>query len=143
MRMARICGMLCALSMMTACDINGLQPVSNSNAVITAPGDDGNGGAVVSSNAGGGLGNATGVDEQLLFAAETAYNVPAHAYVTADAAGQLSPAIKARVRPILIQAYARLQDARRLYALGNASDFSTAAREAIGLANSAKALLPN
>lgn len=84
----------------------------------------------------------TVADERLLYAAEAAYNVPAHAYVTADSRGQLPPALKARIRPLLIDAYARLQDARRLYNLGNAQNFRDAANAAIGLANSARDLMP-
>ncbi len=89
-----------------------------------------------------GVTSTTRADEALLFAAEAAYNVPADAYVTLNRAGQLPPAIKASAKAFLMSAYARLQDARRLYRLGNARDFRTAANAAIGLANSARAALP-
>ncbi len=89
-----------------------------------------------------GVASRTMLDERLLYAAEAAYNVPAQAYVVANSRGQVSPELKARVKPLLTQAYARLQDARRLYALGNADGFLTAYRQVIALATSARSLIP-
>lgn len=92
--------------------------------------------------ASGGLGARTTLDEKALYAAEAAYNVPANAYVEANKRGLLSPELKARVKPLLVTAYARLKDARAAYRLGNASSFNEAIAAAKQLANSASALIP-
>lgn len=49
------------------------------------------------------------IDEKVVFAAETLYNIPAQAYVTADKNGRLTPALKAQTKPILI----KMDDLRR------------------------------
>ncbi len=97
---------------------------------------------VAAPSAGSGLTGATLIDEKLLVAAETAYNVPAHAYVTADGNKQLSPALKARVKPLLQSAYRALKLARASYAVGDASGFNRQFAALKSFANQAKALLP-
>lgn len=88
-------------------------------------------------------GIATGItaDEKGLIAVETAYNVAAHAYVTLDGAGKLSPTLKANTRPVLIQAYDNLKLARTAYSAGNDCDFIKYADAANSFANYAKTLL--
>jgi len=67
---------------------------------------------------------ATTLDEKGLYAAEALYNVPAQAFLAADAAGKLSPERKAKLKPLLADAYKALLGLRMAYALGNAADFN-------------------
>ena len=85
----------------------------------------------------------TAVDDRAMFAVEAAYNVPAHAYVTADANGLLTPAVKAQAKPLLLQAYEALELARAAYQAGNAAGFEAQAAAVQDLANRANALIPN
>jgi hypothetical protein len=89
-----------------------------------------------------GLASGTVVDEQTLHAAETAYNVPAHAYVTLDEAKQLPASVKATVKPLLEKAYAYLKLARTAYAAGDVCGLNGYAKAAEDLSEKAKALLP-
>lgn len=50
--------------------------------------------------------------DKALYATEAAYNVPAQAYATFDAKGQLPASVKATVRPLLIDAFKGIQVAR-------------------------------
>lgn len=81
-------------------------------------------------------------DERALYALEAAYNVAAHAYVTADDRGQLSATLKARIRPALTASYAALRAAREAHAAGNATTFATQAAAVVRFANEARALIP-
>lgn len=45
------------------------------------------------------------IDEKAVHTAFTIYVVPANAYLTANRAGQLSPELKARLKPLLIELY--------------------------------------
>lgn len=49
------------------------------------------------------------IDDKALYSAYAFYQVPAHAYVTANRAGQLSPSVKAVVKPKLLAMYRLLQ----------------------------------
>lgn len=69
------------------------------------------------------IGAGTKIDEQAMFAAEAAYNVPAQAYVVADANDKLTPAVKATVKPILVDAYGYLFIARCAYNFVNFGKF--------------------
>lgn len=89
-----------------------------------------------------GLASGMVMDEKALYAVETAYNVPANAYVTFDAAGKIPPDLKAQVRPLLLKAYDALKVARGAYAVGNSCDFFTAVANVKYFANAAKALMP-
>ncbi len=53
--------------------------------------------------------DGTLVDEKVLYAANALYNVPAHAYVTANRNGKLSPGLKAVLKPKLLAMYRLLQ----------------------------------
>lgn len=55
------------------------------------------------------------IDEKLWYAAEAAYNVPAQAYVEANSRALVSPALKAKVKPILQNMYEVLKTARLAY----------------------------
>ena len=68
---------------------------------------------------------ATAIDEKALYAAEALYNVPAQAYVVADTNGQLSPELKATLKPMLTDAYKVLVAARAAYTAGNATGFAS------------------
>ena len=98
--------------------------------------------ATVPSPASCGLAAGTLVDERTLYGAETAYNVPAHAYVTADATGKLPADLKARVRPLLVESYRLLQLARSAYKLGDVCGLNNYAAGARNFAERAKAILP-
>lgn len=97
----------------------------------------------VATNSDGGATSGTLVDERALYAAESAYNVAAHAYVTLDANGQLSPALKAQARPLMADAYAALLAARTAYRAGDAGTFSAKVSAVMDLAARVRALLPN
>lgn len=88
------------------------------------------------------IAGATVFDEKALYAAEAAYNVPAHAYVTADANGLLTPALKARLKPLLFKAYDALHLARSAYMAGDARGFQAQAKAVAEFANQANALIP-
>lgn len=88
-----------------------------------------------------GLGDATVMDEKALYALEAAYNVPAHAYVTADAKGLLNDATKAKVKPLLVKAYDALKLARMAYATGNSANFAEAKANVEDLSKRAAAIL--
>lgn len=103
------------------------------------------------------LTTATTIDEKLMFSAEAAYNAPAAAYVSADGNGLLTPAVKAKVKPLLVEAYKGLFVARCAYnfvnygkfqsnecptSATNFAVFKANADKAEALANQAKPLIP-
>lgn len=71
----------------------------------------------------GDIARASRIDESALYAVEAAYNAPAHAYVTADGNGQLTPALKAQIKPVLLQAYDGVIVARCAYSYVNTGAF--------------------
>lgn len=77
---------------------------------------------------------------QALFAAETAYNIPAHAYLALE--GSLAPEVKARAKAALLDAYTALTAARSAAAAGDTVAALFQASEASRLAAAAKSLLP-
>ncbi len=83
------------------------------------------------------------LDDKVLYGAEAFYNVPADAYKVTNEAGQLKPAVKAVVKPLLVKAGAALDLARLAYNAKNAADFSCQINAVRSLAGQAKALLPN
>ena len=89
-----------------------------------------------------GIASNTLADEKVLFIAETAYNVPAHAYVTFDAKGQISPELKAKVRPLLISSYTYLKLARTAYNAGDGCSLKNYVDLAKAAGDQAKELLP-
>lgn len=62
-------------------------------------------------------------DEKALASATNAYNFVARSYLTANSNGQLSPSLKARVKPLVQQLYAGLKALRAAYKLGDAASF--------------------
>lgn len=68
--------------------------------------------AVVNSTSICQVGSGTLIDEKTLYAAEALYNVPAHAYVTADRNGHITPALRTQIRPKLITMYQLLKSMR-------------------------------
>ena len=77
-----------------------------------------------------------------MYAAEAAYNAPAAAYVDADAKGLLTPAVKAAVKPKLVDAFGWLKKARLFYAARDATGFCGSTASLKSLAAAALALLP-
>lgn len=89
------------------------------------------------------LGDRTLRDEQGLWAAEAAYNVPAAAYVSAHSRGLVNDDLKAILKPRLITLYDLLKAARTAYRFGDAAGF-TAKKEALeALRNEIMPLIPN
>lgn len=77
-----------------------------------------------------------------MYAAEAAYNVPAHAYVTANERGLLPEPLKRQVQPLLVAAYEQLKKARLFYAVGDAVGFFAARAELETNADQANRLIP-
>jgi len=138
MRLFRTLAALSVVLALTAC---AAQPPASSPSSAPAP-------------AAGGILAGTLIDDRVATGLELVYNVPAHAYVTADAAGLITPALKARLKPILANAYAALQVARAAKAVvdsGSASPaqrtaavaaFSSASESVRAFAGQASALIP-
>ena len=84
---------------------------------------------------------ACAVTADAMYAAEAAYNVPAHAYVTADAKGLLPATIKGQVKPYLTAAYDALKQARLYYSTGDVL-FCGAASKVKSDADAANRLIP-
>lgn len=126
-----LCGM--AIGLM-ACQPQVSDPATNSNVTV------GTNQTIETTPSNCGISSGTNDDEKALLTAETAYNVPAQAYVKLG--GNLPATTRAQVRAYLIQAYDYLKLARTAY---NAADNCSLARyrdltEAVG--GKAKALLP-
>lgn len=82
------------------------------------------------------------VAQKALYAAETAYNVPAQAYVALDARGALPADLKARAKPVLLAAYSALLAARKAAKLGDSAGVIANAKTAQAQADTAAAILP-
>lgn len=87
------------------------------------------------------IADVTSIDEQLMFAAEAFYNVPAHAYVVTDGRNQLTPETKAKLKPILTDLYGYLLVTRNAYNVGNAATFTASYKAMEKLSLSAKNIL--
>jgi hypothetical protein len=82
------------------------------------------------------------ISAEAMYAAEAAYNVPAHAYVTADATGKLPVKVKGQVKPYLASAYSALTKARLYYKTADAL-FCGAVSDVKLNANAANELIRN
>jgi hypothetical protein len=89
-----------------------------------------------------GLTSNTLLDEKALFAAETAYNIPADAYVRAMAVPATLQA-RTAARPYLLKAYDYLKLARTAYTAGDGCSLKQYSDLAKQFGDQAKALLPN
>lgn len=85
---------------------------------------------------------STALDEKAWYAAEATYNVAATAYLEAVEAGLVTPALKARVKPLLAQAYEALKGVRAAYHAGNAASFGAQVAEVTRLTTAVRTLLP-
>lgn len=103
--------------------------ISNTNVAISAPASD------------CGIASNTLVDEKLLFAAETGYNIPADAYVRAIPIAA-TKAARAKAQPLLVEAYRYLKLARTAYAAGDGCSLKLYSDAAKAFGDRAKALLP-
>jgi hypothetical protein len=121
---------ICALGLI-ACQPNvGTNDVAtNSNTVVTN---------VEATNCG--ITHNTLSDEKALFVAETAYNVPADAYVRLS--NTLPANVKATVRPKLIQLYNYLKLARTAYNAGDGCSLKRYSELADALGKQVSSLLP-
>jgi hypothetical protein len=90
-----------------------------------------------------GIAVGTALDEKVLLTAETAYNVPAFAYVSFDQnAKVLSPKLKSEIKPMLVQAYEMLKLARQAYNAGNACDLQKYVELTKNISSAVTAKLP-
>lgn len=80
--------------------------------------------------------------QKALYAAEAAYNIPAQAYVTLNAAGHLPADVKAKAKPVLLQAYHALLLARQAAAAGDTVGVMLQTGEVNRLAAAASAAIP-
>lgn len=83
------------------------------------------------------------VAQKALYAAEAAYNIPAQAYVTLNRQNALPADVKAKAKPLLLDAYQALRAARLAAAAGDSAGVLLESGTASKLAAAAKALLPN
>lgn len=88
------------------------------------------------------IAQASTLDEKALIAAETAFNVPAYAYVELDAKGLLSDSLKADLKPLLLGGYEALKAARLAYEAGDAETFNAQVEAALKFAETANGFLP-
>lgn len=98
--------------------------------------------ANASGSVGASAGQVSAIAATAMYAAEATYNVPAHAYVEADSQGLLSDEVKAKVKPILIDAYEWLLKARSAYEAGDRAGFYEARSNLEQKASAASDLLP-
>ncbi len=91
-------------------------------------------------DSGCGIASNTLADEKALFTAETAYNVPADAYVKLGA--NLPADKRAAVRKVLIQAYDALKLARAAYKAGDGCSLNSYVNLVNTLGTQAKTILP-
>lgn len=82
------------------------------------------------------------MDDKGMVALETLYNVPAHAYVTADKSNALPADAKAKLKPLLVSMYEKLKVARAAKTTADAISFSCAAATLETDNKTAVALLP-
>jgi hypothetical protein len=133
MRLFRIGLALAALSL-AACQPQASDPNYNVNNTGAIPANE------VAVNDNCGITSNTLADEKALFAAETAYNVPADAYVRLMTT--LPAETRAKVRPLLIEAYKYLKLARTAYNAGDGCSLKQYSDLAKSLGDQAKAILP-
>lgn len=138
----------CACLALTACGLaaTGSEPQGNSNAAVANSPAPAPVSAPVAAPSGPqrdcALASGQTFDEKALWAAEAIYNGPANAYVNFDAAGQMPPALKAQVRPLLIKGYDALKAARGAYAVGDSCGFFDHVKTMTYFVSTAKALMP-
>lgn len=68
--------------------------------------------------------NGQVIDDKAAYAVEVLYSVPASIYVAADSRGRLTPELKARYQPRLVELYALLKKAREAKAIGDSVNFN-------------------
>jgi hypothetical protein len=120
---------LCAAMALAAC--SGMQSVAQTASPPSGAPAVPSGSTVISADA-----------QKSLYAAETAYNVPAHAYVTLLDAGSLPANIKAKAKPALQAAYQALKLARQAAAVGDSIAVMLHANAAIAQSAAASAAMP-
>jgi hypothetical protein len=82
------------------------------------------------------------LDEVGMIEGEAAYNVALHSYNVAKRKGWVSPALKARARPLIVKAAATRKALYRAYDAGNAADLDAQIVALKGLAADIQALVP-
>lgn len=88
------------------------------------------------------LGDRITMDERGMYAVEALYNVPAQAYVTADQHHLVTPALRARVRPLLQRARAAVLACRTAYHVGDATSWGARVSDLQQLKAQVMSLLP-
>jgi hypothetical protein len=89
------------------------------------------------------IGDKFTMDERGLYAMEALYNVPAAAYRSAVERKVMTPAIRARVRPILLEMRRYRDAARQAKKAGDAAGWNARIRELLRLKSQVEALLPS
>ncbi len=85
---------------------------------------------------------STAIDDKAMYAAEALYNVPAQAYVVANANGKLTPALKLKLKPLLIDGYNALVLVRAAFVAGNATSFADAVSKLTAISAAINNLIP-
>ncbi len=120
--------LIAAVLGLAACQPQTTEPNTNSNIAVNSAATD------------CGLASDTVLDEKALFAAETAYNIPANAYVSLG--DRLTADRKAQAKAALISAYDYLKLARAAYAAGDGCKLKQFSDLAQAFGNRAKASIP-
>lgn len=105
-------GLACAMPMMASCDVLS------------------------------GVQSASVVTSKAMYGVEALYNVPAHAYVTADSRDQISPSLKATLKPKLQFLGTLLDKAREAKRIGNAVLFNSIRDQMKPLSAELSSLIP-
>jgi hypothetical protein len=88
------------------------------------------------------VGDYTILDEKSWYYAEALYNVPAQAYLSADAHGLLHEPLKGQLKAKLQQANALRQAVYQAYKTGNAATFRAKIAELKALSDQVRNLIP-
>jgi hypothetical protein len=89
------------------------------------------------------IGDRFTMDERGLYAMEALYNVPAAAYRSAVERKVMTPAIRARVRPILLEMRRYRDAARQAKKAGDAAGWNARIAELLRLKSQVEAFLPS
>ncbi len=88
------------------------------------------------------LGDFTILDDKAMFAAETVFNIPAQAYVSANSRGLIPAPLKATLKPLMVSAGELLKLCRSAYKVGDLKSFNERYRALLALKDQALKLMP-
>lgn len=122
--------LLCAIAL-GAAGLSACTALSNATAVVAA------------ATGSAPIGDKITMDERGLYAVEALYNVPANAYRNAVQAGAMTPALRASVRPKLLELRRIRNLARTAYNIGDRTSWDQRIAEIQKLKAQITALLPS